>query len=106
VGAGENTGTTKQHEITRTKKETDLPQSNVSNLSKNQLARLRSRIKEIEQQIPALEEKAAQLTIQMAEPQIASDFGRLKEVTQKHAETEKQIQALYAEWETVSEQLG
>ena len=75
-------------------------------LSKNQIARLQSRITEIEQQIPMLERKAAELSLQMAQPHIASDFEKLKEVSDKHAETEKQIQKLYAEWETVSGQLG
>jgi len=77
-----------------------------SKLSKNQLARLQSRLTEIEQKIPILEKKAAELSLQMAQPQIASDFAKLKEVTDKHAETEKQIQALYAEWENITAQLG
>jgi ATP-binding cassette subfamily F protein 3 len=75
-------------------------------LSKNQRNRFETRIKEIEQQIPILEKKAAELSLQMAQPQIASDFGKLKEVTGEHAETEKQIHELYDEWERITDVLG
>jgi ATPase components of ABC transporters with duplicated ATPase domains len=105
--------TTNQHETTRNEQNLEnphsairIPQSDGSYLSKNQLARLQSRVKEIEREITVLEEKAAHLSDQMALPQIASDFGRLKEVTGKHAETAQEIQNLYSEWETITEQLG
>jgi ATP-binding cassette subfamily F protein 3 len=77
-----------------------------SNLSKNQRQKLERRIKEIEQEIPGLEEKASQLSLQTAKPEIASDFGKLSEVTNKLQKTESQIKKLYEEWEESSEKLG
>jgi ATP-binding cassette subfamily F protein 3 len=66
-----------------------------SNLSKNQRQKLERRIKEIEQEIPGLEEKASQLSLQTAKPEIASDFGKLNEVTGQLQKTESHIKKLY-----------
>lgn len=77
-----------------------------SNLSKNQRQKLERRIKEIEQEIPGLEEKASQLSLQTAKPEIASDFGKLNEVTAQLQKTESHIKKLYAEWGEASEKLG
>ena len=55
--------------------------------------------------IPALEAEANRLTLEMAKPKIASDFEKLNALAQKHGETEKNIQKLYAEWESASEAL-
>ncbi len=72
--------------------------SAVSSLSKNQRQTLEKRIKAIETEISALEEKASDLSLQMAKPEIAADFAKLNETAENHRETEKKIQELYAEW--------
>ena len=74
-------------------------------LSKNQRTQLEKRIKQIELEIPTLEDKAAKFTLEMAKPNIASDFEKLNALTKQLRETEKKIQDLYAEWETASAQL-
>ena len=74
-------------------------------LSKNQRQRIENRIKEIEKQIPAAEERLAQLSSQMSQPEIASSHERLQEVSQKFETTEKQIHNLYGEWERLSEEI-
>jgi ATP-binding cassette subfamily F protein 3 len=107
----EDVGTTEQHETTQIRKETENSRPATRNphsdsLSKNQRNRLEARIKEIEQQIPTLEEKSAQLSLQMADPNIASDFEKLSAVTKMHRETERVIQELYTEWERASEFLN
>jgi ATP-binding cassette subfamily F protein 3 len=75
-------------------------------LSKNQRHQLERRINEIEKLIPQLEDDATKLSLEMALPQIASDFGKLNELTEKHRELQSRIQSLYAEWEGASEQIS
>ncbi len=75
-------------------------------LSKNQRNQLEKRIKEIESKIPVLEAEAASLTTQMSDPIIASDYGRLAEMTAKLAKIESQIKTLFEEWETIAQQLN
>lgn len=77
-----------------------------STLSKNQRHQLERRINEIEKLIPQLEDDATKLSLEMALPQIASDFGKLNELTEKHRELQSRIQSLYAEWEGASEQIS
>lgn len=74
-------------------------------LSKNQRIQLESRIKDIESEISRLEETAASLTSEMSRPEIAAEFSRLNELTDRHLHVESQINALYQEWENASEQL-
>ena len=75
-------------------------------LSKNQVNHLEKRIKQVESEIPGLEAETASLTVQMSDPKIASDYGRLGEITKKLGETEARIKSLYAEWETAADQLA
>jgi len=75
-------------------------------LSKNQRARMEMRIKEIEKLIPELEDKLAKLTLEMARPQIAADFGKLNELGETHREHERRIHSLYDEWDDLAKQLG
>lgn len=77
-----------------------------STLSKNQQNQLEKRIKQIESELPDVEDTAAKLAAEMADPKIASDYGRLAEVTKNLTETEAKIKDLYAEWESAAEQLG
>lgn len=78
----------------------------VSNLSKNQRRQIESRINEIEKLIPQLEDQATKLTFEMASPRVASDFGKLNELTEKHRELLSRIQSLYQEWENAAEQIA
>ena len=77
-----------------------------SALSKNQVKQLEARITEIENLIPKLEDEVSRLTLEMALPHIASDFGRLNELTEKHRELESRIRSLYSEWDEVAEKLS
>lgn len=75
-------------------------------LSKNQQLQLEKRIAEIEQLIPDLESRISDLNEQMSKPDIAADFARLNELTDKLKQTEVELQDLYAEWEAAAGQLG
>ena len=41
----------------------------------------------------------------MSNPKIASDYGKLNEVTENLSSSQKRIQALYSEWESLTEKL-
>ena len=73
------------------------------NLSKNQQQKIEKRIGEIEKEIPLLEEKAAKISFQISQPEIAADHAKLLEVSNHLQEIEKQIQNLYQEWEDLLE---
>ncbi len=75
-----------------------------SNLSKNQVQKIEQRIKEIERELPVLEEKSAQLAAKMILPEIASSTGKLHEVSKEIEKNQAQIQKLYDEWESLSEE--
>lgn len=82
-------------------------QSPKTNLSKNQLQKIESRIKEIEEtEIPQFEEALAKLSLAMASPEAAADHAKLQEVNEKYQQTEAKIQNLYEEWESLSEELN
>ena len=66
---------------------------------------IENRIKKIESEISKLEDLSAKLSTEMSDPMIAGDFEALNNVTMRHAETEKAIKALYAEWDELSSQL-
>ncbi len=72
-------------------------------LSKNQQQKIERRIREIEKEIPLLEDKLAQITLQMSEPNIAASHEKLKEISTQHQKIESNIQNLYQEWEDLLE---
>jgi ATP-binding cassette subfamily F protein 3 len=74
-------------------------------LSKNQLDRIQKRIGEIEVAIPELEAKLESLTKDLSSPKIASQAVSAAELTQKIGDTQSQIEALYAEWDKLAEQV-
>lgn len=76
------------------------------NLSKNQQLQFEKRIAEIENLIPDLESQISDLNAQMSQPEIAADFTRLNELTDKLKQTEEEVQQLYSEWESAADQLG
>lgn len=71
----------------------------LSNLSKNALKKIDQRIAEIEKEIPENEELLAQLSLKIGSPEVASNAGKLKEVTEKLNKTERKIQSLFEEWD-------
>jgi ATP-binding cassette subfamily F protein 3 len=87
-----------------TKTEDKKPKTDV--LSKNQRQRIENRIAEIEEKIPHREEELANLSFRMSLPEVASDHEKLQEVTDEFQKIEKQIQTLYEEWESLSQELG
>jgi len=74
-------------------------------LSKNQRQNIEKRIKEIEREIPQLEKKLADLTSRMSAPEVVSNHGKLQEVSAAYNKMNKQIQTLYAEWESLESTL-
>ncbi len=72
-------------------------------LSKNQLQRIEKRIAEIEVLIPEKEDLLSKLTLEMALPHVASDHAKLADVNARYEQTQTEIQALYKEWEKLSE---
>ena len=77
-----------------------------SDLSKNQRLQLERRVAEIESTLPELESDMAELSAQMSEPDVAADFARLNQLTDKHRELEIRIKSLYSEWEQTAERLS
>ncbi|MBS1795916.1 MAG: ABC-F family ATP-binding cassette domain-containing protein [Acidobacteria bacterium] len=82
------------------------PKPKAETLSKNQRQRLEKRIGEIEVEIPESEEELAHISFRMSLPEIASDHAKIQTLTEQFRKKEKQIQALYEEWERLSEELG
>ncbi len=86
------------------KAEDQKPKTEV--LSKNQRQRIEKRIAEIEKEIPRKEEELANFSFQMSLPEISSSHEKLQEITDKFQKTESRIQALYEEWEGLSEEIA
>jgi ATP-binding cassette subfamily F protein 3 len=76
-----------------------------SGLSKNQVQRIESRIREIEEELPVLEEQLSGLSMDMGDPEIAADAGALNDITTRYGKVENDIKARYAEWEELLEKL-
>jgi ATP-binding cassette subfamily F protein 3 len=79
--------------------------SGASGLSKNQVQRIEGRIKEIEEELPVLEEQLSRLSMDMGDPEIAADAGALNDITTRYGKIENDIKARYAEWEELLEKL-
>jgi ATP-binding cassette subfamily F protein 3 len=76
-----------------------------SGLSKNQAQRIESRIREIEEELPVLEEQLSRLSRDMGAPEIAADAGALNDISTRYGKVENDIKARYAEWEELLEKL-
>ena len=74
-----------------------------NNLSKNEQQKIEERIKEIENQISVKEKDLAKITAKMSLPEIVASHAKLQEVSRMFEQTEKSIQKLYQEWESLSE---
>ena len=76
-----------------------------SKLSKNQIQQVEQRVKEIEVKIPQMEAELAKLTAEMSAPQTIADHAKLQKVSENYKQKEKQIQALYQEWEKLESEV-
>jgi ATP-binding cassette subfamily F protein 3 len=75
-----------------------------SALSKNEHNRLTARIAEIEKEIPGLERRSAEISLELSEPDIAADYERLKKITAEQRKVDAELSALFEEWEKLSAQ--
>lgn len=82
-----------------------LAKEKSSTLSKNQRERIEKRIVEIEKAIPELEDKAAKLTEEMSLQEIATDFPKLKSLSDELESLQGSIKSLYEEWDDLASQL-
>ena len=60
-------------------------------------------LKKCEDRIEVLEEKNQALDEEMAKPENATNVAKLQEIAKEKAATEAELEALYAEWEVLSE---
>ena len=72
---------------------------------RNEIERIEKRIAKIESTVPDLEDRVAKLTTELSSPDAAADFGRVAEISDRIKSTESEIAALYAEWESLADQL-
>ncbi|MEO7674990.1 MAG: ribosomal protection-like ABC-F family protein [Pyrinomonadaceae bacterium] len=77
-----------------------------STLSKNQREKIEKQINQIETEISKLEKTSADLSRDSGNPKIAGDYAKLKQVTDRIAETDGSIKNLYEEWESLSASLN
>ena len=71
-----------------------------------QRRRDRARLNRLEGEISEKEDNLAGLNEQLTAPDIAADYEKLMELTSAIEAAEKELEALYAEWEEISERLG
>ena len=64
-------------------------------------AQRRVRIKQIEEQIPLLEEEEAQIGEDLSRPEVSGNYEVLKETCARLERVKAEIDALYAEYETL-----
>lgn len=74
-------------------------------LSKNQRQQIERRIAEIEERLPALEEEVLRLSAEMAQPEVASDYPRLQNLTDALSKAEENVNAHYREWEELNAEM-
>ena len=56
--------------------------------------------------IPQLEKEMSDLALQMSKPEIAANFTRLNDLTEKHRDIESRIQKLYNGWQESADKLA
>ena len=70
-----------------------------------QRRRDRVRLKKLEDEIAAAEDKLDSINTRMSDPEIAADYEQLLELTDESAQTETLLESLYEEWEELSQRL-
>ncbi len=65
--------------------------------------KIEARIKKIEEEIETIENKLSGLDEELAKPEIATNSVKLQEITKEQTTLNERLEALYEEWETLSE---
>ncbi len=72
-------------------------------ISKNELLRAKWRLEEVEREIEKLEEEKAEIEKLIALPEIAADFKKMKELSDKLEKVSEKIDNLLIEWQRLGE---
>ncbi len=64
--------------------------------------RLRTALSKAEERIAGLEQRSAELESELSDPETVSDYEKITEITAEHADVQKELSALYAEWERLA----
>lgn len=94
------TSTESQISISELPTESQKPKAE-NQFSKNERLKIEKRIKEIETEIPRLEDELAKLTLKMSESETVANHEKLQTISEIYERTERQIQSLYSEWENL-----
>ncbi len=70
-----------------------------------ELAPLKARLREVEQEIARIEERVRDLTDQLANPDLYKDGERARDVARERKELEVQVGSMYSKWEELSVRL-
>lgn len=65
--------------------------------------KIEARIKKIEEEIETIENKLSSLDEELAKPEIATNSVKLQEITKEQTTLNERLEALYEEWESISE---
>ena len=84
----------------------EIQKLKTSNLSKNEIQKIQTRISTIEKSIPKIEEELKQLTFQMNQPDLTADHENLKSISANYEKVENKLQKIYSEWEELLEKIG
>ncbi|GAA6396504.1 ribosomal protection-like ABC-F family protein [Solibaculum mannosilyticum] len=68
--------------------------------------RMAGRFKRLEAEIEQMEQQQSQVTAQLEQPDVSVDYTRIVEINAQLEEIQKNLDALYEEWETLGEQLN
>ena len=77
--------------------------SELRGMLKAQKRKKENDLKKCEQRIEKLEEEKASLEEKMCDPSVATDVGKLQELSKKIEETDGQLSEAYEEWERLAE---
>ena len=85
--------------MTRTQMDKEKRKQRLKNENKKQLLQ---RLKDTEAAIPAAEEAIARLEAQMGDPEIYKDGQKAAQVAREHEQMQQKLDALYEEWEELT----
>lgn len=88
--------------VTKTEKQSDYKNKKEADARRR---KDRVRLNKLEGSIAEAEEKLSELNAALSDPQTASDYERLMELTEQLDNAEKNLEALYEEWEELSQRL-
>ncbi len=73
---------------------------------KAKISKLQNELKKAESRIEKLETRSGEIDEEMAKPEVATNVGRLSELSKEQTAISDELTELYASWETLSEELG